>query len=114
VINYEVFEYKIRFYGRSQSGDEKDKMAEIVLAGKSDHELGSLIGRIFFWPAEIASTRQDRLDERGRLEGNMSVTEINAVIDMLRFEKPVYIIWDVRNSRMLVQTEQEPVGEEES
>lgn len=114
MINYEVIEYKIRFYGRSLSGDEKDKMAEILLAGRSDHALGSLIGRVFFWPAEIASTRQDRLDERGRLEGNMIITEIGAVIDMLRFEKPVYIIWDVRNSRMLLQTGQEPVGEEES
>jgi hypothetical protein len=113
MINYEVAEYKIRFYGRSWSADDKDKIAELVLAGRSDEPIGALIGRVFFWSAEVAAAKQDRLDERGRPEGNMSITEIGAVIDMLRFEKPVYIVWDVRNNRMLLQTGQEPVGEEE-
>jgi hypothetical protein len=114
MVNYEVAEYKIRFYGRSSSADEKDKMAELILAGRSDEQAGALVGRVFFWPPEVVATKQDRLDERGQPEGNMAITEIGAVIDMLRFEKPVYIVWDVRSSRLLLQTGQEPVGEEES
>jgi hypothetical protein len=114
MVNYEVLEYKLRFYGRSRSAEESDRRAEILLGGRGDESTGSLIGRIFFWPSEIADTKQDKLDSDGRPEGNMAITEIGAVVDMLRYEKPIYIVWDVRMSRVLLQTGQEPVGEEES
>jgi hypothetical protein len=114
MVNYEVLDYKIRFFGRSQSAEAKDKRAELLLGGKGDESTGSLVARIFFWPSEIAEAKQDRLDADGRPEGNMSVTEVGVVIDMLRYEKPIYIVWDVRTSRVLLQTGQEPVGEEES
>jgi hypothetical protein len=114
MVNYEVLEYKLRFYGRSRSAEETDKRAELLLGGRGDESAGRLIGRIFFWPPEVAETKQDRLDYEDRPEGNMSITEIGAVVDMLRYEKPIYIVWDVRMSRLLLQTGQEPVGEEES
>jgi hypothetical protein len=114
MVNYEVLDYKIRFYGRSQSAEEKDRRAELLLGGSEDESTGALIARILFWPPEVADTKQDRLDADGRPEGNMSITEVGAVIDMLRYEKPIYIVWDVRMSRLLLQTGQEPVGEEES
>jgi hypothetical protein len=113
MINYEVLEYKLRFYGRSHSAGENQKRAELLLIGREGEAGGPLIGRIFFWPAEMASARQDRIDESGRPEGNMSITEVGAVVEMLRYEKPIYIVWDVRASRVLLQTGQEPVGEEE-
>ncbi len=114
MINYEVLEYRVRFYGRSRSADERDKRAEIQLIGRGDETIGPLIGRIFFWSPEVADTKQDRLDPEGRPEGNLSITELDPVIDMLRYEKPIYIVWDVRMNRVLLQTGQEPVGEEES
>ena len=114
MTSYEVLEYKIRFYGRSPSAGDNEKRAELLLAGRGEGATGALIGRIFFWPPEVAESKQDRLDENGRPEGNMTITEIAAVIDMLRYEKPIYIIWDVRDNRVLLQTGQEPVGEEES
>ena|SRR5215216_833491 len=114
MVNYEVLDYKIRFFGRSQSAEEKDKRAELLLGGRDNESTGPLIARIFFWPSEIAEAKQDRLDGDGRPEGNMSITEVGAVIDMLRYEKPVYIVWDVRRNRLLLQTGQEPVGEQES
>jgi hypothetical protein len=112
MVNYEVIDYKIR-YGRSQSAEDKDRRAELLLGGRSDGSTGSLIARIFFWPPEVAQAKQDRLDADGRPEGNMSITEVGAVIDMLRYEKPIYIVWDVRMNRVLLQTGQEPVGEGE-
>ena len=114
MVNYEVLEYKLRFYGRSRSAEESDKRAELLLAGKGDEVTGPLVGRIYFWPPAVAETKQDSLDADGRPEGNMSITEVGAVVDMLRYEKPIYIVWDVRMSRVLLQTSQEPVGEEES
>jgi len=112
--SYEVTEYKIRFFGRSMTADDKGKKAEILLAGRGDEGGSALIGRIFFWGKEDADSRQDSLDNEGRPEGNMSITEIDSVIDMLRYEKPIFIVWDIRNNRVLLQTGQEPVGEEES
>ena len=114
MVNYEVLDYKIRFYGRTQSSETKDRRAELLLGGKGGETTGSLIARIFFWPSEIAEEKQDRLDADGRPEGHMAVTEVGAVIDMLRYEKPIYLVWDVRTNRVLLQTGQEPVGEEES
>lgn len=114
MVNYEVLDYKIRFYGRSQSAEAKDKRAELLLGGTGDESNGALIARIFFWPPELVHSKQDRLDADGRPEGNMSITEVGAVIDMLRYEKPIYLVWDVRANRVLLQTGQEPVGEEES
>lgn len=35
------------------------------------------------------------------------------VIDMLRFEKPVYFTWDESTRMARITTEEEPVGEEE-
>jgi hypothetical protein len=113
MVNYEVLEYKVRFYGRSQSAEAKDRRAELLLGGRGDEPTGPLVGRIVFWPPEVADTKQDGLDADGRPEGNMSITEIGAVVDMLRYEKPIYIVWDVRMNRVLLQTGQEPVGEEE-
>jgi hypothetical protein len=114
MVNYEVLDYKIRFYGRGQSAEAKDKRAELLLGGNDDESTGPLVARIFFWPSDVVETKQDRLDEDGRPEGNMSITEIGAVIEMLRYEKPIYIVWDVRTNRVLLQTGQEPVGEQES
>jgi hypothetical protein len=114
MVNYEVLEYKLRFYGRSQSAEEKSIRAELLLGGRPDESIGPLVGRIFFYTPEIAEAKQDRLDADGRPEGNMSISEIGAVVDMLRYEKPIYLVWDVRMCRVLLQTGQEPVGEEES
>ncbi|HEX8088064.1 MAG TPA: hypothetical protein VF762_04385 [Blastocatellia bacterium] len=114
MVNYEVLEYKLRFYGRSQSAQEKDRRAELLLGGRGDESTGPLVGRIFFYTSETLEAKQDRLDADGRPEGNMSISEIGAVVDMLRYEKPIYIVWDVRMNRVLLQTGQEPVGEEES
>src|SRR5215216_352566 len=107
MVNYEVLDYKIRFYGHSQSAQEKDKRAELLLGGSENESTGALIARIFFWPPEVVETKQDRLNDDGRPEGNMSITEVGAVINMLRYEKPIYIIWDVRMNRVLLQTGQE-------
>src|SRR4051812_35756577 len=98
MVNYEVLDYKIRFYGQSQTAGGKDKRAELLLGGSDDESTGALIARIFFWPPEVLATKQDKLSDDGRPEGNMSVTEVGAVIDMLRYEKPIYIVWDVRTN----------------
>ena len=38
---------------------------------------------------------------------------LNNVIDMLRYEKPVYFTWDDSTLMARITTEEEPVGEEE-
>jgi hypothetical protein len=43
----------------------------------------------------------------------MSITEIASVMDMLRNEKPIYVHWSEIWKQVFLDTEKEPVGEQE-
>lgn len=106
-----VERYRIRFFGKSTEGP-KDLRAWLYLYGPG-HKTG-LVGTIGFYPPETLATQQDRLDNLGRPQGNMAVTEIGAIIDMLRNEKPIHLHWSDRWQQLWLDTEKEPIGEEES
>jgi len=106
-----VERYKIRFYGKSASGP-KDTKAWLYLYGPG-HETG-VVGAIGFYQPDVVETKQDQLDGLGRPRGHMSITEIAAVMDMLRNEKPIYVHWSESWRQVLLSTSSEPVGEEET
>jgi len=106
-----VDRYRIRFYGNSSSAREGLK-AWLYLYGNG-HKSG-VVGSIGFYTENALSGRQDRLDDLGRPEGNMSITDVVAVMDMLRNEKPVYVHWSESWKQVWLDTSAEPVGEEES
>jgi hypothetical protein len=108
---YMVERYRIRYFGKSTSGP-KDLKAWLYLYG-SGHKTG-VVGTIGFYMPEGLETKQDQLDGLGRPQGNMSITEIVAVMDMLRNEKPIYVHWSELWKQVLLDTSSEPVGEEET
>jgi hypothetical protein len=44
----------------------------------------------------------------------MAISEIGAVTDLLRNEKPIHVHWSERWQQLWLDTDKEPVGEEES
>ncbi len=106
-----VDRYRIRYYGKSASGP-KDLKAWLYLYG-SGHKSG-VVGTIGFYPTDVLETKQDQLDGLNRPQGHMCITEIGAVMDMLRNEKPIYIHWSESWKQVWLDTSSEPVGEEES
>lgn len=106
--------YRTHFYGRSQHSVNRDQRAVIFLIGEEEPPTGPVVGRIYFYAPEVADRKQDRRDGEGRLEGHLSVTEINSVLDMLRFEKPIRLYWDEAAQRLSLETGIEPAGEHEA
>jgi len=106
-----VERYRIRFYGRSDKGPQ-DVKAWLYLYG-SGHKTG-VVGTIGFYRSEALATKQDQLDGLGRPQGHMDIAEIGAVTDMLRSEKPIYVHWSESWQQVWLDTEKEPVGEEEA
>lgn len=107
----QVERYRLQFYGASSSG-LSDLRAWLYLYGSGNTT--GVVGTIGFYPPETLAHRQDAVDGLGRPQGNMSVNELVAVMDMLRMEKPVYVHWSENFRQVLLDTGPEPAGEEES
>jgi len=85
-----VERYRIRYFGAGEKGP-KDLRAWLYLYGPG-HKTG-VVGTIGFYPPEALAGKQDQVDGLGRPQGHMAITEIAAVTDMLRNEKPIHIHW---------------------
>ena len=109
----QIAAYRIHFYGRSRAAGDQEKKAEIFLIGMDNPQLGPCVGRLLFYSPDVADTKQDNLDSDGRPEAHLSITEIGAVLDVLRNEKPLSIMWDDQRKLVWLATGQEPVGEAE-
>lgn len=112
-LSYNVIAYRVHFYGRSQMTSDKDRKAAIFFIGNEEPPAGPVVARIYFYSSEIADSKQDSLDSKGRPEGHMVIDEIEAVLDMLRYEKPIRVFWDDAAKRLSLETGHEPVGEQE-
>jgi hypothetical protein len=112
-LSFNVIAYRVHFYGRSQLTTDRDKKAALFFIGNEEPPLGPVVARIYFYSAEIADAKQDRLDSKGRPESHMSISEIGAIIEMLRYEKPIRVFWDDTAHRLSLETGPEPVGEQE-
>ena len=110
-----VAAYRVHFYGHSEAAgaDDKDKKADIFLICTEPQQLGPLVGTLSFYSPEVAAGRQDRLDDAGRPQGHLSITELGAVVDVLRHERPLAVMWDDTRQLVWLATSPEPVGEEE-
>ncbi len=113
-LSYNVIAYRVHFYGRSQMTSDKYKKAAIFFIGNEEPPIGPVVARISFYSSDIAESKQDSVDARGRPEGHMAIDEINAILDMLRYEKPIRVFWDDAAKRLSLETGQEPVGEQET
>lgn len=105
-----VVNYRVRYYGASSKGPRNLK-ARLYLYGPG-HKTG-VVGTIAFYPPEVLASKQDHLDNLGRPRGHMAIAEIGGVIDMLRHENRVHVHWSERWQQLLLDTEKEPIGEEE-
>ena len=105
-----VESYRIRYFGASSMGPA-DLKAWLYLYGPG-HKTG-LVGTIGFYAPEALASKQDHLDGLGRPRGHMDINEITGVMDMLRHERPIHVHWSEQWQQLLLDTEKEPVGEQE-
>jgi hypothetical protein len=112
-LSYNVIAYRVHFYGRSQMASDRDRKAAIFFIGNEEPPTGPVVARIYFYSSDIAELKQDSLDAHGRPEGHIAIDEIAAMLDLLRFEKPIRVFWDDTAKRLSVETGPEPVGEQE-
>ena len=106
-----VEKYRIRYLGRGDEAPE-DLKAWLYLYGPGPGN--PVVGTIGFYPPDVLPAKHDQLDGLGRPQGNMSITDIVGVMDMLRNDKPVYMHWSEIWKQVWLDTAKEPVGEEES
>ncbi|MBV9469730.1 MAG: hypothetical protein JO316_08130 [Abitibacteriaceae bacterium] len=113
VTAHQIAAYRFHFYGHSQSADDTDRKAEIFLISTENSAQGPLVGRLMFYEPEVAATKQDRIDENGRTEAHLSIVALDAVLNVLRNEKPLTIMYDDQCQLAWLASSQEPVGEGE-
>ena len=103
----EIKTYRIRFFGSSQA--EGVPVKAILTFFDEQEKIGSIQ---FYLPDDVLGM-QDGFDRAKRPKGHMSITEIGPVIDMLRYEKPVFLHWIESKRQIMLATGTEPVGEGE-
>ncbi|MEW6211243.1 MAG: hypothetical protein AB1631_22950 [Acidobacteriota bacterium] len=113
-LSFNVIAYRVHFYGRSQMTSDRDKKAAIFFISSQEPPIGPVVARIYFYSSDVAESKQDSLDAHGRPEGHMAIDEITAILDLLRFEKPIRVFWDDAAKRLSIETGPEPVGEQEA
>ena len=107
----EVQIYRLRVYGKSGLGMQ-DARAWISFYTSESKDLYATIG--FYTTDGFALTKNDNLDEQGIIRGHMHMNEFNAVTNMIRNERPIYVHWSDTLQQMWLDTAlPEPVGEEE-
>lgn len=71
------------------------------------------IAEIRFYDPDQLSNHPNRTDAYGMPVCSMSLTELSLIIDTLRNEKPMSIMWDAQRKLLLLFTDREGVGEAE-
>lgn len=113
VTAHQIAAYRVHFYGHSRAADDTDRRAEIFLISTENSALGPLVGRLMFYEPEVAATKQDRVDENGRTEVHLPLAALDAVLNVLRNEKPLTVMYDDQCKLAWLASGQEPVGEGE-
>jgi hypothetical protein len=114
-ITHQVNTYFIEFLGTSSDTEDKDRRARILLfpTGKGN----KVVADISFYQPQKLWLKNDRLENSGKksatIIGHMAVDELGSVIDMLRTEEPVYVVWLEDQKQLSLRTHLEPIGEEE-
>jgi hypothetical protein len=115
-ITHQVKTYFLEFLGTSTDAEDKDRRARILLfsTGKGD----KVVADISFYQPQKLWMKKDRLENAGKksstIIGNMAVDELGPVVDMLRTEEPVYVVWLEEHQQLSLRTHLEPIGEEEA
>jgi len=114
-ICYKINKYYIEFLGTNSSSEDQDLMAKVILFSE---EIEGVAAEIRFYTPQRLWMKQDELSDLSLatpiLIGHMPNSEIGPVIDTLRNEKPIYILWLEESRRVSLRTYLESVGEEES
>lgn len=101
----EITHYSIRMYG-GPDGSEAGIRAQIYLFGKGN----TLDGLLQFWAEgfELPPSKKELF-----ITLNFNDSTLGAVIDMLRNESPIFLIWQEALQNGWIGTHQEPTGEGE-
>lgn len=111
-IAKEVKIYRIRIYGKSGLGMQDARAWISFYTSGSVQDLYATIG--FYTTDGFAFVKNDNIDEQGIIRGHMHIDEFNAVADLIRMEKPVFVHWSDTLRQMWLDTGgTEPIGEEE-
>ncbi len=113
-ISYKVFNYAIEFFGNSESAEDRDLRARIMLFSE---DVKGVAAELRFYQPQKLWTKKDSLrtpsGPKPTLMCHLSTDEIVSVLDTLRNEKPIYIAWSPKDERVSLRTYLEPVGETE-
>lgn len=110
IVN-KVESFRIRYYGSSKDGPAELR-AWLYLYGKGNPT--GVVGAIGFYTPEGLKGKQDRLDGYKRPQGNMAISELSAVLDMLRGGKDVYVHWSELWKQTWLDSAGKPLTKEES
>jgi hypothetical protein len=113
-LAYEIKTYGIEFLGAPSEREEVERTARVLLfseAGKT------LAGELHFLSAQRVWLQNDRIEREGHdrpvMVGHFPLESLSPMLEMLRFEKPIYLVWMEESARVCVRTFLEPVGEQE-
>ena len=101
----EVKNYAVRFQG-GPGGSGMGVRAQIHLFGESN----KMEGAIDFFDEGV---RLKKKKKKGHIYMALHISQLLAVVDILRNEKPIFIEWQEKGQNAYLGTSQEPVGEGE-
>lgn len=113
-IDYKVENYFVEFLGSNPSSDDKELRARILLFSS---QIKGVAAELRFYPLIQLWMKQDALKEsapgKSALIGHMPIDALHSVIDVLRNEQPIYVVWLEASQQVSLRTHLEPVGEGE-
>ncbi|MEM6631924.1 MAG: hypothetical protein AAF694_19765 [Bacteroidota bacterium] len=102
----EIKNYAVQMYG-GPAGSEQGVRAKIFLFDSTNVTAGILS----FYDAGFSIPKDKKVGISVRMA--MYVNELHSIVDILRNEAPIYLLWQESEQRGILSTSQEPVGEGE-
>jgi hypothetical protein len=114
-ITHQIKTYYLEFFGISSDAEDTDRRARVLLFKEAKGK--KVVADIGFYQPQKLWMKQDRLEKVGKdsstIIGHMAVDEIAPVIETLRSEEPVFVLWLEKQNQLSLRTHLEPIGEEE-
>lgn len=110
-IDYKIENYFIEFLGSNASCEDKELRARILLFSS---QIEGVAAEFKFYPLIQLWMKQDQV-KRGKpaIIGHMPIEALPSIIDVLRNEEPIYVVWLEASQQASLRTRLEPVGEGE-
>jgi hypothetical protein len=112
--SYQIKEYMVELLGTSAVAEDQDLRAKVLLFSEDRKHL---VGELRFYQPPKLWMKSDQLIDTKRkkpkLIGHMSIQQLPSVVDVLRNEDPIYILWLDKQNQISLRTYLEPAGEGE-